>query len=80
MVLVVIQKLARKLRDSAREWLAKDIVPKEYKDQLKREQQEKHANTFLHVANNGVEIKKTEIKPDTAKDLWHSLEIHILPV
>lgn len=70
---------ARKLRDKARELIAKDINPKEQKDKDKREQQEKHANTFFHVASNWFEIKKTEIKPDTAKDLWRSLEIHILP-
>ncbi|KXJ54002.1 MAG: integrase [Colwellia sp. Phe_37] len=70
---------ARKLRDKARELIAKDISPKEQKDKDKRQQQEKHANTFFHVASNWFEIKKTEIKPDTAKDLWRSLELHILP-
>jgi|TARA_R110000803_G_scaffold110737_2_gene179206 integrase len=70
---------ARKLRDSARQGLAKDIDPKEHKDKIKREQQEKHANTFFHVAANWFEIKKTEIKPDTAKDLWRSLELHLFP-
>ena len=70
---------ARKLRDSARQGLAKGIDPKEHKDEIKRVQQEKHANTFFHVATNWFEIKKTEIKPDTAKDLWRSLEIHLFP-
>lgn len=70
---------ARKLRDSARQGLAKGIDPKEHKDEIKRVQQEKHANTFFHVATNWFEIKKTEIKPGTAKDLWRSLEIHLFP-
>lgn len=70
---------ARKLRDSARQGLAKGIDPKEHKDEIKRVQQEKYANTFFHVATNWFEIKKTEIKPDTAKDLWRSLEIHLFP-
>jgi len=70
---------ARKLRDKARELIAKDINPKEQKDEDKRQQQEKHANTFFHVASNWFEIKKTEIKADTAKDLWRSLELHIFP-
>jgi len=70
---------ARKLRDSARQGLAKGIDPKEHKDEIKRVQQEKHANTFFHVATNWFEIKKTEIKADTAKDLWRSLEIHLFP-
>lgn len=70
---------ARKLRASARELIAKEIDPKEYKDKLKRIEKEKHANTLFHVASNWYEIKKTEIKADTAKDLWRSLEIHIFP-
>ena len=70
---------ARKLRDKARELIAKDINPKEQKDQDKRQKQEKQANTFFHVASNWFEIKKTEIKADTAKDLWRSLELHIFP-
>lgn len=70
---------AKKLRDKAKELIAKDISPKEQKDKDKRQQQKKHANTFFHVASNWFEIKKTEIKPDTAKELWRSLELHIFP-
>lgn len=70
---------ARKLRDKARELLAKDIDPKEHKADHQREQQEKLSNTFEQVAANWFDIKKTEIKADTAKDLWRSLELHILP-
>jgi hypothetical protein len=28
---------------------------------------------------NWLEIKKSEIKPDYAKDIWRSLELHVLP-
>jgi integrase len=70
---------ARAKRKEIRELLAQDIDPKEHKDDKKRQQQEKLLNTFEQVAANWFEIKKTEIKPDTAKDLWRSLEIHIFP-
>lgn len=70
---------ARKLRDTAREQLAKGIDPKEHKDNHKRQMQEQYASTFKHVALNWLELKKTEIKPDTAKDLLRSLELHIFP-
>jgi integrase len=70
---------ARKQRDIAKELLAKDIDPKEHKDELARKQHETLSNTFEQVATNWFQIKKTEISPDHAKDLWRSLEIHILP-
>jgi integrase len=70
---------ARELRAKANELLAKDIDPKEYKEDLARQQQEKLSNTFEQVAANWFQVKKTEVSPDHAKDLWRSLEIHIFP-
>lgn len=70
---------ARKLRAQYREVLAKGLDPKETKNELARQQQETYANIFQQVAKNWFSIKKEEIKPDTAKDLWRSLELHILP-
>ena len=70
---------ARKLKDKAKELLAKDIDPKEHKDELTRQQQEKLSNTFEQVAANWYQVKKTEVSPVHAKDLWRSLEIHIFP-
>ena len=72
-------KEARKLRLKAKELLAKDIDPKEHKDELSREQQKILSNTFEQVAANWFQIKKTEVSPDHAKDSWRSLEIHIFP-
>lgn len=51
---------ARKKRDKAKELLAKDIDPKEHKDELTRQQQEKLSNTFEQVAANWFQVKKTE--------------------
>jgi integrase len=70
---------ARHKRDKARELLAKDIDPKEHKDELARQQQEMLSNTFEQVAGNWYQVKKTEVSPDHAKDLWRSLEIHAFP-
>ena len=70
---------ARKKRDAAKELLADNIDPKEHKDDLVRQQQEKLSNTFEQVAANWYQVKKTEVSPEHAKDLWRSLELHILP-
>ncbi len=70
---------ARKKRDKAKELLAKDIDPKEHKDQLARQQLEELSNTFEQVAANWFQVKKTEVSPDHAKDLWRSLELHVFP-
>jgi integrase len=70
---------ARKLRDDNRKLIAKDIDPKEHKDQAKRVEAEKHANTLEQVAYNWFEIKKHEIQENTAIDIWRSLNNHIFP-
>ena len=70
---------ARKLREQARELLAKDIDPKEHKDELARQQQNQLSNTLEQVAANWYEIKKTEVSHNHALDLWRSLELHIFP-
>lgn len=70
---------ARKKRTEARELLAQDIDPKEHRDQEVRQAVEAHSNTFEHVALLHHEIKKTKISADHAKDVWRSLELHLLP-
>lgn len=70
---------ARKLRDQAKELLAKDVDPKEYKDNLTRQQQVQLSNTLKQVAANWFEIKKADISDSYAVDLWRSLELHIFP-
>ncbi|CCQ12451.1 Phage integrase [Pseudoalteromonas luteoviolacea B = ATCC 29581] len=70
---------ARKKRDKFRELLAKDIDPKEYKDEHERVQVEAALNTFEHVATNWFEVKKTQVTENYAIDLWRSLENHIFP-
>ena len=68
---------ARKLRAKAKELLAKDIDPKEHKDNLSRQQKERIENTLFNVAAKWFEVKKTEVTPDYAIDVWRSLELHV---
>ena len=70
---------ARKLKSKFRELLAKDIDPKEYKDDHERIQLEAVSNTFKHIATNWFEIKKTQVSENYGIDLWRSLENHLFP-
>jgi integrase len=70
---------ARKLRTEAKELLAKDIDPKEYKDDKKREQLIAASNTLKNVATDWFTIKKTTIAENTAKSLWRKFENHVFP-
>jgi integrase len=70
---------ARKKRVAARELLAKDIDPKEYKDDKHREQVLAATNTLKSVAESWFAIKKTTIAENTAKSLWRKFENHVFP-
>lgn len=70
---------ARELRMNALELLAKDIDPKDHKNELSRQQQEKINNTLKLVALNWFKVKSTQVSSEHAGDLWRSLELHIFP-
>jgi integrase len=70
---------ARKKRVAARELLAKDIDPKEFKDDKHREQVLAATNTLKSVAESWFAIKKTTIAENTAKSLWRKFENHVFP-
>ncbi len=70
---------ARKKRVAARELLAKDIDPKEFKDDKHREQLLSASNTLKSVATDWFEIKKATIAENTAKSLWRKFENHVFP-
>lgn len=63
-------KQARDKRAEARTLLAQDIDPKTHRDENAALEKELYQNTLNCVAINWFEIKKTEIKPDYAKDIW----------
>jgi integrase len=70
---------ARKLRSEAKELLAKDIDPKEHKEDKQREKLLASRNTFKTVAVDWFDIKKTKIAENTAKSLWRKFENHVFP-
>lgn len=70
---------ARKKRVASRELLAKDIDPKEYKDDQHREQLLLASHTLKSVAEDWFAIKKTTIADVTAKSLWRKFENHVFP-
>jgi len=70
---------ARKKRVAARELLAKNIDPKEFKDDKHREQLLAASHTFKSVATDWFAIKKTTIAENTAKSLWRKFENHVFP-
>ena len=70
---------ARKKRVASRELLAKDIDPKEYKDDLHREQLLLASHTLKSVATDWFAIKKTTIAENTATSLWRKFENHVFP-
>jgi hypothetical protein len=70
---------ARKKRVASRELLAKDIDPKEYKDDQHREQLLIASHTLKSVATDWFAIKKTTITDVTAKSLWRKFENHVFP-
>lgn len=70
---------ARKKRIHARELVAKDIDPKEHRDDHYREQVLAASHTFESVATDWFTIKKTKIAETTAKSLWRNFENHVFP-
>ena len=70
---------ARKLRGEARELLAKEVDPKEYKANHNRQQQAAHGNTLKFVSDSWLEVKKSQVSQDHAFDIYRSLELHIFP-
>jgi len=70
---------ARKKRTQAKELLAKDIDPQEYRDEQSRISEKAHNNTLEYIATQWLEVKKADISLDHAADTWRSLELHIFP-
>lgn len=70
---------ARKKRDEAKSLLAKDIDPKEHRDDVVKRQEEALSNTLKAVATNWFPVKKSKVTPEYAEDIWRSFELHIFP-
>lgn len=70
---------ARKERMQARELLAKNIDPKEHRDDEKRQQFIASTNTLKNVAESWFQIKKGKIAETTSRSLWRNFENHVFP-
>jgi len=70
---------ARSKRNAARELLAKDIDPKEHRDETSRLNDIAHNNTLEHIAEKWLNVKKSTVSENHAIDTWRSLELHIFP-
>ncbi len=70
---------ARSKRNEARALLAKDIDPKEHRDETIRLNDIAHNNTLEHIAEKWLAVKKTTVSENHAIDIWRSLELHIFP-
>lgn len=66
-------------RDKCNELLAANIDPKEHRDTEKQKQQIAHQNTLAAIAELWMNTKRATLEPETAKDHWRSLELHIFP-
>lgn len=72
-------KEARSMRESARKLLAKQIDPKEHREEQALTNQTAHGNTLHSVAGQWLKIKKSKVTEDYATDTWRSLELHVFP-
>jgi len=72
-------KEARSMRESARKLLAKQIDPKEHREEQALTNQTAHGNTLHSVAEQWLKIKKSKVTEDYATDTWRSLELHVFP-
>ncbi|EEX34082.1 MULTISPECIES: integrase domain-containing protein [Vibrio] len=70
---------ARKMTLEAKELLAQGIDPQEERKRHQLEQKANHEHTFINVTTKWFEIKKDDVTPDYAVDIWRSLELHIFP-
>ncbi len=70
---------ARRMRDNDNSLLARDIDPKEHRDKEEQKESQAHNNTLEHIAAQWLEIKKTEVSPNYADDIWRSFELHLFP-
>lgn len=70
---------ARKMHLEANTLLAKDIDPKEQRDQEAIRGKEDAENTFKSVAEQWFEVKRTNVTENYAIDVWRSFERHVFP-
>ena len=69
---------ARQLRENAKSLLAKNFDPQNHQRELTEAETAMNSHTFAKVAEAWMQIKKSEISADYAKDVWRSIEKDLL--
>ena len=70
---------ARKKAEGYRELVALNIDPKHHEKEEKKKTEAIHQNTLFNVSQKWMELKKSEVTEDYAKDIWRSFELHVFP-
>lgn len=70
---------ARKLRLEALTLLAKQIDPREHKQQQTQGKLAELEHTFEKISESWMEVKKSTVSENYATDVWRSLELHVFP-
>ncbi|MBA6291864.1 tyrosine-type recombinase/integrase [Colwellia sp. MB3u-70] len=70
---------ARKQRDEARRLLADNIDPKDHRIEQAQQKKEAIENTFGVVAQKWLDLKRSQVKEETANHAWRGLQRHVLP-
>ena len=70
---------ARKRRTEARELLAQNVDPKLFREAQQQSKKEALENTFGVLAEKWIELKKQQVKEETANKAWLTMKKHVLP-
>ncbi|MFT5591659.1 MAG: integrase [Oceanicoccus sp.] len=70
---------ARRIRDDYRSLLAKDIDPKDQRDEHNRQQKLAHGNTLKAITEEWIKVKQSQVSKDHAADIFRSFELHLFP-
>ncbi|GAW95507.1 MULTISPECIES: integrase domain-containing protein [Colwellia] len=70
---------AREKRAEARALLADDIDPKDHKNQHAQAEKERLTNTLQTLYLTWFNVKKSEIKENTANEIKRMLDLHVMP-
>jgi integrase len=70
---------ARDKRVKAKELLAQDIDPREYRDDQQREKRLVARHTLKSVVTDWFAIKKSKVAETTARSLWRNFQNHVFP-
>jgi integrase len=70
---------ARKKRSEARELLAQNIDPKTHRDEQHQSSKEALEHTFGALADKWIELKRKQVKKETADKAWQQMSKHVIP-